>query len=250
MDIDEQLALLDRLESEFSPRISENLRDGMLHMLEEFRQTRLPGPPPAGQLSSLGRLLQDLWTASADGSSKLMMAFLQTKATDTVRGLVQDYINQFGSRTADQILATSQRQIRDLMSGGLAAGEAADAVYEELLGKIPEIADLRGLLITRTESHSATQFAAWQLARRSSVPLTKVWNAVNDERTRDFGELGRISQFNHRVMDGQKVGLNDSFLIPRIIGGYENLMFPGDPRGSAGNVINCRCIQTYERADR
>lgn len=249
MDVEAQLDLMDRLEADFRPRLEDSLADGMLAMLEAFRLTRLPGPEPLDHLQKLDGLLRELWTAAARGSSSLMAAFLEAKA-DTVRDLVDQYIQQFGANTARQILDTSRRQIRDMMTGGLAAGQAADAVYGELLEKIPQIAAVRSLLISRTEIHSATQFAAWQLARRSSVPLVKVWNSVNDERTRDFGELGRISQFNHRVMDGQRAALNDSFLVPRIIGGYENLMFPGDPRGSAGNVINCRCIQTYERADR
>jgi hypothetical protein len=29
--------------------------------------------------------------------------------------------------------------------------------------------------------------------------------------------------------------------------GGEKLKYPGDPRGSAGNVIQCRCAVVYER---
>jgi hypothetical protein len=42
-------------------------------------------------------------------------------------------------------------------------------------------------------------------------------------------------------VDGQKVGINEMFIV-----GGENLEFPGDPFGSPGNVINCRCTLFFE----
>ena len=37
-------------------------------------------------------------------------------------------------------------------------------------------------------------------------------------------------------MNGQKVGEFDKFFV-----GGEELEYPGDPKGKAGNIINCRC---------
>jgi hypothetical protein len=42
----------------------------------------------------------------------------------------------------------------------------------------------------------------------------------------------------HAEAHGQRVKREEPFLV-----GGESLMFPGDPTGSAGNVINCRCTQ-------
>lgn len=247
------LALMDRLEQRFVHRISQLLEQDMLALTEAFRLTRLSAAGLTSARQDLDRILRELWAASISESST---AFLEeysegfpsaVKAAD-VPGLIESFIQNLRPQVASQILETSRVQVRDMMSGGLASGESADAVYLQLLDKIPALSEYRGLLISRTEVHAATQFAAWQLARRSTVPLVKVWSSVNDERTRDFGELGKISAFNHRSMDGVRADLNDAFLVPRVIGGYEALMFPGDPRGSAANVINCRCIQLYERA--
>lgn len=249
--IEQQLALLDQLEQANSKPLADVLQAAAISMAAQFRQTHLPTGPAISALPSIAAELRKIWVAAMDGSTAIFMdefkdGYPSTKAAPIE--IIETFISSYRADAAQQILDTTQRQVRSLMAGGLAAGESADAVYAELLEKIPEVSSVRALLITRTEVHAATQFASWQLARRSLVPLVKVWNSVPDTRTRDFGTAGRIAQFNHRVMDGKKTSLNSSFSIPRLVGGYEELMFPGDPRGSAGNVINCRCIQTYERA--
>ena len=56
--------------------------------------------------------------------------------------------------------------------------------------------------------------------------LQKEWIAARDERVRSA----------HAVANGQIVDFEDKFLV-----GGEYLDRAGDPRGSAANVINCRC---------
>lgn len=247
------LDLMDRLERQFAPQVTDLLEKDMLALTDAFRLTRLSAAGLPDAPRELSSILRSLWASSiTEASSAFIDEYREgfpssTKAAD-IPGLIESYIQNLRPQVASQILETSRTQVRDLMTGGLASGESADAVYRTLLEKIPSLSETRGILISRTEIHAATQFAAWQLARRSSIPLVKVWSSVSDERTRDFGELGKISAFNHRTMDGVRADLNDVFLVPRIIGGYEALMFPGDPRGSASNIINCRCIQLYERA--
>lgn len=54
----------------------------------------------------------------------------------------------------------------------------------------------------------------------------KTWTSVGDEKVRDA----------HADADGQEVESSESFDV-----GGESLDYPGDPNGSPGNVINCRC---------
>ena len=56
--------------------------------------------------------------------------------------------------------------------------------------------------------------------------LTDVWVSNLDERTREA----------HAIANGQEKSANEMFFI-----GGEFLEYPGDPNGSAGNIINCRC---------
>lgn len=59
----------------------------------------------------------------------------------------------------------------------------------------------------------------------------KTWNAILDSKTREA----------HAEADGQVVDVNSSFIVDG-----EELSYPRDENGSAGNTINCRCIASYE----
>lgn len=62
--------------------------------------------------------------------------------------------------------------------------------------------------------------------RNVSESPKKRWRAFLDKDTRD----------SHREADGQEVYETESFLVDG-----ESLRWPGDPFGSPGNIINCRC---------
>lgn len=66
------------------------------------------------------------------------------------------------------------------------------------------------------------------------VPLDKEWLATSDDRTREW----------HAEADGQRVPYAEPF---DVMG--EAMMYPGDPAGSAANVVNCRCVVLYPEAD-
>jgi len=61
---------------------------------------------------------------------------------------------------------------------------------------------------------------------RGDVAPFKQWLATEDNRTRP----------THRAADKQRTLLSEPFTV-----GGARLLFPGDPRGPAGEVINCRC---------
>lgn len=62
--------------------------------------------------------------------------------------------------------------------------------------------------------------------------LAKRWVTAEDWRTRE----------GHLEAEGQTVGIREDFLVrPKKGERFERLRYPKDPRGSAGNVANCRC---------
>jgi uncharacterized protein with gpF-like domain len=211
----------------------------------------LPVPARHGIITALAQLHRDtieefaglMFRSFAEGFKTL-----ELKQEDATRLLVSRYIDRYGARQAAQIIDTTQQQVYSLITGGLTRGEAVSAVFGNFINKIPEIADGRAKIITQTEVHAAGQYASQRVAELSSIPLKKIWATIKDERTR--GGPGRLDQFNHWVMDGTTVALSAPYAVPTLLGGLEMLQFPGDPSGSAGNVINCRCVQLYERADR
>ena len=54
-------------------------------------------------------------------------------------------------------------------------------------------------------------------------------------------DKGYIWQVNQEKEDGKVVNIDETFEVENINGGVDNMLYPLDPNGSAGNVCNCRC---------
>ena len=83
--------------------------------------------------------------------------------------------------------------------------------------------------IVRTEATFAANMGSLQSATDmfGTNGFDKEWLTAVDGRERDA----------HRMANGQKRDPLEPFNV-----GGELLMLPGDPRGSASNIINCRCV--------
>jgi len=90
----------------------------------------------------------------------------------------------------------------------------------------------QALRIARTETTTATNLATLLSAQDSEYELEKTWISAQDNRTRRPPK----SPFDHLDMNGVKVDVMQPFFV-----GGEELEYPGDPNGTAGNIINCRC---------
>ena len=82
--------------------------------------------------------------------------------------------------------------------------------------------------LVRTEATNAANFATIKSAETifPAEDLQKEWIAATDERTRP----------THRAVNGTVINQTDLFMV-----GDSLMMYPGDSRGSAKEVINCRC---------
>lgn len=94
----------------------------------------------------------------------------------------------------------------------------------------------QALRIARTETTTATNLATTLAAENSDYVLEKTWISAQDNRTRRPPK----SPFDHLDMNGQTVSADTPFFV-----GGEEIEYPGDPQGSAGNIINCRCKVVY-----
>jgi uncharacterized protein with gpF-like domain len=88
----------------------------------------------------------------------------------------------------------------------------------------------RANLIARTETHNAANSAAHEAIRSTGLPVLKEWVTALDGRERP----------EHANVSAVPIPLNSPFQV-----GGEELMYPGDPSGSAENVINCRCAVAH-----
>lgn len=240
------LDMLDRLESENIGALTEILYRAGLHILTQLPVQGVGTSLTSLHISEITEAVTVLWQNAAFEQSQLMEEQLSAKATPTDRALA-DYAENYGARSLDRIITSTQEQIIRSVTVGMARGETQSQMIEALRNDLPRLAMTRATTIVRTETHAASQYVSQRLATSMNIPLVKRWNSVNDARTRDFGISGRISSFNHRMMNGVTIPLTNRFEVPTLGGGTEALLFPGDPNGSAGNIINCRCLQTYIR---
>lgn len=214
---------------------------------------RLPDEFRPAMQAALG----DMWGDAIRSSGKLVedefKSFDHMESKDRhdefYQNLIRFFFEAYGRQRQEQIVDTTSDQIIRLVARGQLRGLSRAEIEKSLLESIENISRARANVIVRTETHSASQFASMEVAKTSRIDLDKVWNSTEDPRTRDFGEGdGVMDQFNHRMMDEARVPMDQPFMVWQKNLTKEALMFPGDPMGSAGNIVNCRCVMTYKRA--
>lgn len=184
---------------------------------------------------------------------KTAFAKLETKAdAETLfEQIMREFINRFGAMKVAQIIETTRDQIIRVIERGIADGLSVDEIAKAMRETVPALSRTRAHIIARTEVHTAAMYASEEVAKTAIAPMNKRWISVFDHRTRDFGEGdGVMDEFNHRVMNEVTVGPDELFSVPSKNGVFELMTGPGDPNGSAANVINCRCALVYRRVGR
>lgn len=122
---------------------------------------------------------------------------------------------------------TKEWLIRKIMEGranGLGAEQIARSMVDD-----KDIPLLRARVISRTETVAAANFGGLTAARKTGLKMNKRWVNARDSRVR---ELHRDQ--SQGGVGGEVVPLEQPF--------SNGLMTPGDPKGSAAQVIQCRCI--------
>ena len=186
---------------------------------------------------------QDSISASEDEFAKQFKALgLRLETKQDANTWANEYIQ--GELMRERIVDVADATRRKIVEGvqaGYEQGLGQRGIADEILRRVPEISVRRAAVIARTETHGAANYGAQRQAQTSKFPMKKIWLAGEDIRTRRTPR----DAFDHLGSDGQEVGLNDPFLIPTKAGGVEALQYPGDPAGSAANVINCRCSMAH-----
>ena len=184
----------------------------------------------------------DDWLDAADELAERMMPRLEESLKDGAE-LQYDQLNlkdalDLSSEPAKEYLRGKKRTYwndtvnqttRDLLGEKLAAvlddrptvDKLVEAVEEVMAGRIRSSAET----IARTEVVSAYN-GGGDIVRDEIGITKKEWVATNDDLTRQ----------SHVDADGQVVAQEDEFNV-----GGDQLRYPGDPDGTAAQIINCRC---------
>lgn len=154
---------------------------------------------------------------------------------------VQNWISWNVANKVVGITTTTAKMIQKIVEKGQMEGMSINQIAKEIDGLyLKQIIPNRSKVIARTEvissSNAGNRFAALQ----TGLPLEKEWISTLDDRVRDEND-----KFNHKIMHGVRIPMDEYYQVPMSNGGTESLMFPTDPSGSAGNVIQCRCTEGY-----
>lgn len=147
--------------------------------------------------------------------------------------MARRFLEQFSAEyMGRKIVSVEESLISDLVrvaKAGALEGDGQDAIARRMVVVSESITRTSAARIARTEVHGASGFGSTKTVEAigDADILLREWVAVGDERTR----------VAHTDADGQRRPIGAPFDV-----GGELLMFPGDPSGSAGNVINCRCV--------
>jgi HK97 family phage portal protein len=190
----------------------------------------------------IDKLAAPLASVATGTVERLDDTFKQSTPPDQI--LAQDWFNNYVLQFAQPINATSEEVLRALLQQASAEGwsintttKRIDQMFRQWMkGDLsPEDFDwidqrlpfYRREAIARTEIIRANNATSNALYREWGI-RKKEWLATRDNRVRD----------DHRAANGQVVGINEQFTV-----GGEKLRYPGDPMGSPGNTINCRCTE-------
>jgi hypothetical protein len=147
---------------------------------------------------------------------------------------VSRYLNEAGNRmsnTPDEVYGLIIQRTEAGIQDGDSLERVRDDIQLILTSSGTPMWRNRAMTVARTETIGAVNAGIFRAAEleaqaRGDVAPFLQWIATEDARTRP----------SHRAADKQRTLLGQPFTV-----GGAKLLFPGDPRGPAGEVINCRC---------
>jgi len=233
-----QVLIMQRIERPFELRIRREIARAMLEMAERFALTG-ETMPPRDHVENLSAIYQSMAIATITAfgiriidQGKALGRVMEVKGfAETMTRLAMGYINsEMMRQRITNVADTTRLQIVGAVSRGFDDGLGQVGVAGYIRNLIPGMSGYRAGMIARTEVHGAANYGSVSAAAETGLRLRKEWISAEDERTRE----------SHAAANGQIVAQDDAFDV-----GGEALMYPGDPGGSAAEVINCRCTTGF-----
>lgn len=122
----------------------------------------------------------------------------------------------------------NMRQLQRELTKSIIQGEAIADIAKRFrkVAEMSRAASIRNARTAVNSAQNAGRYKSQQRAAKMGIEFEREWRATFDKRTRP----------SHRHADGQRVGINEPFVVE----GFE-MMYPGDMSAPAHLVYNCRC---------
>jgi hypothetical protein len=145
---------------------------------------------------------------------------------------IRGYITQVVGKKVVSITDTTLDQVRTNVQEAVDAGESIPEIAKRIDDLyLDDIIPKRSTVIARTEVIGASNYGSRMGAKETGLNLQKEWLETQDGRTR------ATHKHMPEGIGGERKGMDEPY--------SNGLMYPGDPGGKAGEVIQCRCTEVY-----
>lgn len=175
--------------------------------------------------------LKQVWNNAAEEADSIMTEWIAPDAVRKAWGdTVDSWLQEHAGARIDGIVNTDQEWLANTIRSGESGGLSIDQIAGNLSGEFDSMSSGRAGTIARTEMAGAYNYSSQETAKELMAEgSTKVWLTTSG-----------TPRPAHAYADGQEVPIGEPFDVDG-----EDLMYPGDPSGSDGNVINCLCVVEY-----
>jgi len=237
------------LERNFEPKIRTVLNIQYTNAAAAVASGGKPGPAINSVKPRLKQELTRHYTRVAElyGPPMITEAEKKAEALTPLQAFWKAILEWIKLETAAKVTLVSEAtklKIAAIVKQGMEAGIS----HKEIARKIREKAKIanpsRARTIARTETHNAAVNSMREGVKSTGVKMKKRWVSAMDKRTRT-SHLEAHQRYNRNPID-----IDTTYLVGE--GSGFPMMYPGD--GSYGapakEIVNCRCVELYDRAGR
>lgn len=154
------------------------------------------------------------------------MALVGMSEFDPTDKVTAAFIKKRADMFSDNVNTTTKKRLKKSLAEGALAGESIPELAKRVSDVMKNRIESSAETIARTEVLSSSNAGTMFGYKQTGLVQKKEWLSTYDGRTRDA----------HKHANGQVVDIDKKFEVDG-----ESLRYPGDPSGSAENVVNCRC---------